>query len=386
MKLAIITTHPIQYYAPVFKLLHQRKKIEIKVFYTLGKSDNAKFDPGFGKEISWDIPLLEGYPFEWMDNIAQHPGTRHFRGIITPALNARIAVWKADAILVQGWAYSGHLQAMRHFKDKIPLYFRGDSTLLGATTGIKKILKAIFLRWVYHHISHAFYVGKNNKAYFLKYGLKEAQLSFTPHAIDNARFGKSRAAEAKKLRLSINIQADDIMILFAGKFEPVKDLELLLTAFEKLEHRNLHLVLAGNGIDEPKLKEMAVKSSASSHIHFMHFQNQSFMPVLYQACDLFCLPSKSETWGLAINEAMACSKAILASDTVGCAADLIENDKNGIVFRQGDAGDLITALQRLTASKETLIKFGLHSRKIIDSWTFGNIAAEIEHKLLNDVK
>jgi len=66
-KLAIITTHPIQYYAPIFKLLSERKKIEICVFYTWGKDAlKDKFDVGFGKKIEWDIPLLEGYNYNFL--------------------------------------------------------------------------------------------------------------------------------------------------------------------------------------------------------------------------------------------------------------------------------------------------------------------------------
>ena len=66
-KIAIISTHPIQYYAPLFNLL--AKKIEIKVFYTWGEESIKKFDPGFGKKVEWDIPLLEGYNFQFLKNL-----------------------------------------------------------------------------------------------------------------------------------------------------------------------------------------------------------------------------------------------------------------------------------------------------------------------------
>lgn len=384
IRLAIVTTHPIQYYAPIFQLLHERKKIEIKVFYTLGQPDSAKFDPGFGREVNWDIPLLEGYPFEWMENTSQRPGTRHFKGIIVPRLIDHITKWHADAILVIGWANQGHLKAIRHFKNKIPVYFRGDSTLMNHPGVIKKVLKLFFLRWVYAHISHAFYVGRNNKAYFKAYGLKEAQLSFAPHAVDNTRFAQDRTAEAQQLRLSLNIKADDILVLFAGKFEPVKDLGTLLSAFENLRPSKVHLLLAGNGMDEPVLKARAKRSQATEHIHFIDFQNQSSMPVLYQACDLFCLPSKSETWGLSVNEAMACGKAILISDKVGCAPDLVIEGKNGLTFLQGNSNDLAKALEELTLNKEILAKFGQQSRQLIGEFTFEKIAVEIENVLLGE--
>ena len=381
-KLAIISTHPIQYYAPVFRLLSQRKKIEIRVFYTLGIENSSKYDPGFGKTVSWDIPLLDGYPYEWANNIAANPGSNHFNGIVTPKLTGQVNDWQPDAILVYGWAYQSHLKVIRYFKNKIPVYFRGDSTLLNEPVGVKRFIKTVFLRWVYKHIDHAFYVGKNNKAYFVKYGLPEKQLSFAPHAIDNERFKTDRSEEVAELRSSLKIKEDDILILFAGKFEPVKNVELLLSAFISLNRKNVHLLLVGNGVDEDQLKSVAGNSAVAGNIHFLDFKNQSYMPVLYQAADLFCLPSKSETWGLSINEAMACSKAILASDRVGCAVDLVKNGQNGAIFKAGDVNDLTENLRKLTNNKDELDKFGEQSRIIIKDWDFLNIAKAIENKLL----
>lgn len=385
-KLAVITTHPIQYYAPVFQLLHRRKKIAVKVFYTAGEKVGGRLDRGFNKVVEWDIPLLDGYDFEWLENRADDPGSHHFRGIINPAGIERIKAWQPDTLLVFGWSYHSHLKIIRYFNRKIPIYFRGDSTLLNERNGLKTIIKRIFLTWVYKHIDHAFYVGQNNKAYFKKYGLHENQLSFAPHAIDNERFGISRKTEANELRSALSITQTDILILFAGKFEAVKNLGLLLTAFIKLNKPHVHLLLAGNGPNEDELKEKAKDVPLAGNIHFAGFKNQSYMPVLYQAADLFCLPSKSETWGLSINEAMACSKAVLASDSVGCAADLIKSGRNGEIFKSDDAGSLCERLQQLTESREELVKLGQQSKLIINDWSFLHIAATIENKLMNETK
>ena len=184
MKLTIITTHPIQYYAPVFQLL--AKSLELKVFYTAGEQSITKYDKGFKKSIEWDIPLFEGYEYEFLENIAKNKGSHHFKGIVNPKAIQHIKAYQPDAILIYGWAYSSHLKIMRHFKSKIPIYFRGDSTLLDRQTNFKNILRRILLKWVYSHVDKAFYVGNANKAYFKKYGLKEHQLIFAPHAMDRA--------------------------------------------------------------------------------------------------------------------------------------------------------------------------------------------------------
>lgn len=383
MRLAIITSHPIQYYAPVFKLLHQQKKLEVKVFYTLGESGKNQYDPGFNQKISWDIPLLEGYDFQFQTNTAKKPGSDHFRGIINPNLIHEIETWKADAILVYGWAYQAHLKAIWYFKNKIPVFFRGDSTLLNKKNSLKNSIKNVLLNRVYRHTDHAFYVGKNSKAYFEKFGLKNDQLTFAPHAIDNERFAKNYTTEALALRQKISVKPEKILILFAGKLEPVKNPDLLLNAFEKLNQPSTHLLFVGNGPLEKQLKAKKELLKTASQIHFIDFQNQSAMPGIYQSCDLFCLPSKSETWGLAVNEAMACGKAVLVSDQVGCAVDLVFEEKNGAIFQSENELDLVQKLQRLIQHKTLLAQFGASSFNIIQSWNFTVSVEAMQQKILS---
>lgn len=381
-RLAIITTHPIQYYAPVFALLTQRNRIVIKVFYTWGEGAVNKQDPGFGKTVTWDLPLLDEYLYEWVENTAKDPGSHHFGGIVNPTLNQRIEHFQPDAILVFGWAYSSHLNAIRYFSGKTHVYFRGDSTLIDNSSLLRAALRYVLLRWVYHFIDHAFYVGANNKAYLKKYGLTEQQLSFAPHAVDNARFAIGRSDEVTTLRKQLGVTPNDILILFAGKFEEKKSPLLLLEAFIALKLPNLHLLFTGNGHLEERLKAAA---KGMKNVHFLNFQNQSYMPVIYQACDLFCLPSQGpgESWGLAVNEAMACGKPALVSDKVGCAVDLV-SDENGAVFPAGDRAALTEALTWLTSDKEHLKQCGQISSKIIARWNFANIAGAIENKMLNE--
>lgn len=382
-KLAIVITHPVQYYAPIFELLHRRGVVAVKVFYTIGTKNEQYFDPGFGKTVAWDIPLLEGYPSVFLENVAERPGSHHFNGIINPGLISEVNQFAPDAILFFGWAYQSHLKAIRHFKGKKTVYFRGDSTLLDKPQSFRRLLKPLFLRWIYKHIDHAFYVGTNNKRYFEVYGLKGKQLSFAPHAIDNDRFALDRNSEAKQLREALGIRDEEMLILFAGKFIRKKSPQLLLDAFLGLIRPAVHLLFVGDGELEQELK---AKSQHHRRVHFMEFQNQSQMPVIYQSCDLFCLPSEGpgETWGLAVNEAMASGKAILVSDKVGCATDLVK-EKSGAIFNAGSIAGLKEKIEVLTHSKAGLRELGNGSRVLIEDWNFTRIAETIEQQLINDV-
>jgi hypothetical protein len=81
-RLAIISTHPIQYYAPIFQALTRSGRVFPRVFFTWSQTAaSGVVDPGFGRTISWDIPLLEGYESEFVANVSQRPGTEHFFGL-----------------------------------------------------------------------------------------------------------------------------------------------------------------------------------------------------------------------------------------------------------------------------------------------------------------
>ena len=380
-KLAIITTHPIQYNAPLFALLSKRQKIVVKVFYTWGdKVLENKFDPGFGKTVKWDIPLQEGYDYSFVNNVAPKAGSHHFKGIDNPTLIKEIENWNADAVLVYGWSFKSHLKTLRYFKNRIPVYFRGDSTILQQSGFLKKIIRKIFLTEVYRNIDVAFYVGTHNKKYFKYFGLKEKQLVFAPHAVDNKRFQKENInKEAVKIKKeALGIKEHEITVLYAGKLDANKNVELLAEAFTKADYKKVHLIIAGSGPEEMNLKN---KYTLNKNIHFLPFQNQKQMPELYALCDVFVLPSKAETWGLALNEAMAGSKAVIASSGCAAAIDLIIEGRNGYIFKNNDGLDLEQKLNEIFELQINLAAMRNASREIIEEWSFSNICAVIEDQL-----
>ncbi len=108
------------------------------------------------------------------------------------------------------------------------------------------------------------------------------------------------------------------------------------------------------------------------------------MPIMYQACEVFILPSKGETWGLSLNEAMAAGKAIIASNKCGGAIDLIEEGKNGYVFEAGNIEDLKAKIEKISSSREALLQMQLHSLKKIKEFSFLEFALRMEDLIGND--
>jgi glycosyltransferase involved in cell wall biosynthesis len=103
------------------------------------------------------------------------------------------------------------------------------------------------------------------------------------------------------------------------------------------------------------------------------------MPVVYALGDVFVLPSRNETWGLALNEAMASSRAIIASDKCGAAIDLIKEEDNGYIFKSGDVDDLTDKL--IMISRNNVKKMGLSSLGHIKKFNFAAIAEAIEKSI-----
>jgi glycosyltransferase involved in cell wall biosynthesis len=361
-------------------MLSRRKEVTIKVFYTWGTHVlNNKFDPGFNTEIKWDVPLLDGYEYCFVQNIASKPGSHHFTGIDNPSLITEINGWGAQAVLVYGWAFKSHLQSLRYYHKRIPVFFRGDSTLIDQRDGLLGMLRIFILRFIYKHVDTAIYVGSNNKDYFLKCGIPAENLVLGPHAIENERFhrNESNLKWAREFKAKFGIPVEGFVFLFAGKLEEKKDPELLLKAFCQIDRPDIFLIIVGNGVLEKPLKQ---KYSNEKGVHFVDFQNQQLMPAVYQLADIFLLPSKgpNETWGLAINEAMAAGKPILASDRCGATADLVHIRKNGLIFKHGNIYDLKKKMEFVLDHQDLLQQWGETSLKIIKEYSLEKVALVIE--------
>ncbi len=350
IRLAILSTHPIQYYAPLFKQLTLSGRVQPRVFFTWEQSGaGAVHDPGFSRRIEWDIPLLEGYESQFVPNVAARPGTSHFRGLRNPTLIPTLESWRPDALLVFGWNNESHLRVLRHFRGKVPIFFRGDSTLLGNRPNLRTLARRLALRWVYRHIDVAIAVGSNNRDYFRWCGVREERIAHAPHAVDTARFadpdGLYQSQAHEQLR-KLGIRSDERVLLFAGKFIVEKDCVLLLEAFLQAATPG-HLIMVGNG---PFEKELQARAAGRTDVHFLPFQNQQAMPMVYRLGDAYVLPSRSETWGLALNEAMASGRPVIASSKVGGARDLVTHQVNGWMFESGNLGQLVAVIRAVLGS------------------------------------
>jgi glycosyltransferase involved in cell wall biosynthesis len=359
-RLAVVVSHPIQYYAPLHQRLAKRANLAVKVFFTWHAAEAAVEDRGFGLPVSWDIPLTEGYEFELVPNVSADPGTHHFFGLRNPDLVARVRAWNPDVVHVTGWAWHSHLMALRAFSQGgVPTLFRGDSHLLKPESSwFRRSAKRVVLEQVFKWPTAFLVVGAANRAYYERFGVARERLIPCPHSIDVSRFAEPAAAlesQAAEWRQRLGIAEGRIVLLFAGKLERRKRPIELMKAVQSLGDPRLTLILVGNGELEAEVRALA--DADPERFRVLPFQNQSRMPVVYRLGDLFVLPSWEESWGLAVNEAMACGRPVVVSDRMGCAADVVD-PSCGTVFAAREPDALVQSLLGTTRTTEHLKDLG----------------------------
>lgn len=291
-RLAIVLSHPVQYYSPWFRWLRAHTALEFRVFYLWEFGVTTRRDPQFGTAFRWDVDLLEGYESEFVPNVARDPGTHHFRGLDNPALTARLAAWRPDAVLLFGYNWLSHQRALWWARRRgVPLLFRGDSHLLGRAQF--PWFRRQLLRFLYRRFAAITCVGAANRDYFRGLGVPETRLFFAPHSVNADHFNPADPASqaaAAALRAGLGL-AGKRVVLFAGKFSPAKQPVGLLAAFVAVATPADALVFVGDGAEKERLTALAAAHPAAC-VRFLPFANQSEMPARYLLADIFvCLLS-----------------------------------------------------------------------------------------------
>jgi glycosyltransferase involved in cell wall biosynthesis len=385
-RLAVITSHPIQYNAPWFHWITAHSNVELKVFYLWDFGVAVRHDRGFGRSVQWDVPLLEGYAYQFVPNVSRKTGTHRFFGLRNPTLLRELWKFRPHAALLIGYRYASMMRLILTSKKHrgFPLLFRGDSHRLvrEEVTWRAKARRQV-IRAIYSRFEGFLYVGRANRDYFRMHGVPDEKLFFSPHAVDNDRFfeaARTAGQEAAKFRRQLGIPLDHLVVLFAGKFEDKKRPLDLLGAFIALDHPNASLLFVGSGALEAEMRERARNNS---NVFFAPFQNQTEMPRTYAASDLFVLPShgSEESWGLAVNEAMCLARAIIVSNQVGCAADLLRPGENGLVFPAGDVPALTSTLREALSNRDRLWQWGENSQRIVSSYSYERATKGVEQAI-----
>jgi len=141
LRVGFVTTHPIQYHAAWFRALAQEPTLDFEVLYCHQPSASDQ-GIGFGVPFTWDMPLLDGYRYRFLKNVATKPALGSYRGLDTPELRSLISAARYDAVVVNGWHYKSLWQAIRAcWTAGVPVLVRSDSHLHTPRHPLKQLLK-----------------------------------------------------------------------------------------------------------------------------------------------------------------------------------------------------------------------------------------------------
>ncbi len=348
----MVTSHPIQYQAPWFRALAQ--VVDLDVYFCHRQDAAGQAAAGFDTPFEWDVPLVDGYRHHWLDNHAARPDVSRYRGCDTPGIDTVLAEGGFDACIVNGWYLKSYVQAIRACrKHRVKVLVRGDSHLGTPRSFLKSAVKWLPYRLLLNRVDAHLCVGKANESYLRHYGVPAKKLFLVPHFVDNEFFarlaGRARGdGSGQRIRERFAIPPGAIVALFVGRLVAQKRVEDLIAALAALGQRSgasIHGLIVGSGPRMGDLQALARRLDVPAH--FAGFCNQTQLPAFYAAADVLVLPSDGrETWGLVVNEAMACGRPAIVSDAVGCRADLVEEGATGWSFPLGDTDRLAGALRR----------------------------------------
>ena len=349
-RLAILATHPIQYYSPWFA--HLARHLDVHVYYAQRQTAEGQAAAGFSTAFEWDLPLLAGYKSTFLNNVARRPSIQGYWSLNTPEIARRIGEGGYDALLIFGWNKLAFLQGwLGAVTARIPVLIRLDSQLGSVRSRLKRAVKKPIYGAMLPRVADYISPGERSDAYLRHYGVPECRIHRVPHMIDVDRFasGSERARKtgaAAQLRETYGATPEEMVFLMVGKMIAKKRPLLALDAFSRLgPNARATLWMIGDGPLDGEVD--AIVAARGLNVRRLGFVNQTELPAHYAAADCLVLPSDAgETWGLVTNEAQACGLPAIVSAEAGCAPELIEDGVTGWTLRTPDAEALADLLRR----------------------------------------
>lgn len=388
IKLAFLLSHPIQYFSPLFRELTKNAGIDLTVLYSSRHGLESRVDEKFGVEFAWDIPLLEGYKYKFLESIPRGASPQGPLGLFNPGIVRELFAEHYEVLVVHGYNYLTCWLAFLGAKaTSTKLLVRGESHLLAKRPFWRRAFKALPLKVLFRTLDGYLAIGSRSARYAEHCGVRANRVFIAPYCVHNEFFAK-RAKEGagfrEKMLRALNLHPGSIVLAFFGKLYPRKAPFDLLVAFEKLNSERVALLFVGDGESRRPLEDYVARKHISN-VRFTGFVNQSMLPKYYGLTDVVVLPSRAESWGLVVNEAMACACAVVVSDVCGCAPDLVHEGKNGCIFPAGNVEALSKILRQLVNDPQCIRAMGRASEEIITDWSPQVSAARIADAVANVV-
>ena len=273
-----------------------------------------------------------------------------------------------DAIVVCGYAYPTVVLAMAYMRlHRIPFYMEVDGGLIRETSGPRLWFKRLLVSQASAWISSGDYTTR----YLVHYGAKESATHLYPFTSlweREIHTAVPTAEEKQQLREKLGMGEKKI-VLYVGRFDPKKGMDDLLQVSPELDSETGVYFVGG----EPAAEHQTFCEEKNlNNVHFVGFKKKDALEEYYKAADLLVLPTKSDVWGLVINEAMAQGLPVITTDKCVAGVELVENGVNGSIVPVDDKAALTHAIN--TALTQDYRKMGEASLEKIRPYTIENMA------------
>jgi glycosyltransferase involved in cell wall biosynthesis len=373
-RLLLVFTHPVQYTSPFLREMVKMSMFEIVAAYCSLQGAEPGYDHGFGVDVVWDVPLLEGYPWITVDNVARRPGLNRFWGLINPGLWALVRGGKYDAVL----AYTGYanasfwILAIAAKVNGVPLLFGTDATSLKPRDGKrwKSLIKTYLLPLIFRLADAVVIPSDAGRQFMRSLGVPAADIFLTPFAVDNF-WWKQRAAavDRKATRQHWRVPNDASVLLFCAKLQPWKRPSDVLRAYARLRTTDTYIVFAGDGPLRADLEAQAKLLGISDRVRFLGFVNQTGLPSVYRSSDLLVLTSEYDPCPVVVCESMLCSCPVAMSSEILGRLDLVKHNVTGYIFPCGDIEALSNTISEALRDPLKLSHLGKAASARMDTWT-----------------
>lgn len=372
VKLAIITEVIAPYRIPVFNVLARHPQIDLHVIFL------AQTDPSMRK---WHI-----YSDEMRFSYEVLPSWRTRMGKYNLLLNRNVAenlhAQEPDVLICGGYNYLASWQAQRWSNcNQVPFILWCESTANDQRNGnaiVESLKQTFFCR------CDGFVVpGKSAGEYVEQMAVAAKPTFVAPNAVDNELF--RRGAESARLnaeRLRGRLAIPSRYFLFVGRLVKAKGVLDLIHAYGQLPEEmrlQVGLIFAGDGPLRAEAESLA-RTMFPGIIQFAGFVHRDELSAYYGLAECLVFASHSDTWGLVVNEAMACGLPVICSQVAGCAADLIAS--NGILVQSRNVSELSDAMKMVANSPAMRERMSHDSQNVIRQYSPELCAAGIAEAAL----
>lgn len=358
LRVAVVVSHPIQYYAPLYRCLAEAPDIDLTVLFAARIGQEARRDVKMGVEVAWNTDLTGGYRHRFLAGAERIQKTSFFE-IDNPGVGAALAAVDPDVMLLHGYAAMTYLKALAWAqRRRRPVVMISDSTIDSSSGGPRRVLKRVLGRRLLDQFRAFLTMGDRGEDYLARYAVDKSRMFRAPPMIDMQfwRARADRAARRTATRRALGVADDGIALLAVCKLYPGKRLHDVIAALGGLD-APVKLIVAGDG--ELRATLEAAAAAAGVDAAFLGFVNIDALPDLYAAADMLVHSAEVEQYGMAVLEAAVVGLPLIVSDRIGAIGptSIARAGANALVYPCADVPALRSAILELAMDPDRRRRF-----------------------------